>query len=320
MDITINGGTPPYTVTTTGPSSYTSYSLHLTNLKNGVYTTTVIDSLSTTTTLTTTLTALNPPLTISTPTSAQLAKQCDPSNYNVPIYISAPTGLVTAYIAYMIDGGSWQYTSAPYVSASTPIILTIPSSLMNTNIKIKFSNTSTHTCYSNVVTYTTAQMALPLFTLAIAPDTIYNQKQCVTTAVNVGFRLNSVNRAPYTVTYTVNGASRPSFTTSPSTTLTPVTFTTPPSGSGPQTIAITVTDNVGCTASSTFVITMPTSSLNFNINTTGSGTYTHNVSAPTGGIGAVTFTPFGVGTVTNSSPTLTTTATDSVGCSVTKTG
>ena len=320
MDITINGGTPPYTITTTGPSSFTSNSLHLTNLKNGVYITTVIDSLSTTTTLTTTLTALNPPLTISIPTSAQLAKQCDPSNYNVPIYISAPTGLVTAYIAYMIDGGSWQYTSAPYVSASIPIILTIPSSLMNTNIKIKFSNTSTHTCYSNVVTYTTTQMALPLLTLAITPDTIYNQKQCVTTAVNVGFRLNSVNRAPYTVTYTVNGASRPSFTTSPSTTLTPVTFTTPPSGSGPQTIAITVTDNVGCTASSTFVITLPTSSLNFNINTTGSGTYTHNVSTPTGGIGAVTFTPFGVGTVTNSSPTLTTTATDSVGCSVTKTG
>jgi hypothetical protein len=83
---------------------------------------------------------------------------------------------------------------------------------------------------------------------------------------------------------------------------------------------MTVTDNVGCTASNSFTISMPSSNLSFNISTTGSGTYTHTVSAPSGGIGAVTFTPYGIGAHTDSSPTLTTTATDSVGCSLTKIG
>lgn len=222
MDITINGGTPPYTVTTTGPSSYTSYSLHLTNLKNGTYTTTVVDSTAQSTSLTTTLNALNPQLTISTPTSAQLAKQCDPSNYNVPIYISAPTGLVTAYIAYMIDGGSWQYTSAPYINATTPIIITIPRASMNTNIKIKLSNTSTHTCYSNAITYTTTQMALPSSALNFNITTTSSGSGTYTHAISSptgGF-------ASYTYS---GGYSSGTFTDSN------------------PTITVTVTDNVGCT-------------------------------------------------------------------------
>jgi hypothetical protein len=222
INLTINGGTGPFIYTTTGPAGYSSNSINMSNLSVGTYTTTVIDSYNNTANVTTVLNSLNPQLTIGIPTSSQLSKQCDPLNYNVPIYITAglSAGQI-AYITYQIDGGSLQYTSMTYTNPSTPLIITIPKSSINNKISVKFSNTSTNTCFSNTVTYTTTQMVLP------------------------------------------------------------------------------------------------SSNLNFSITTTNTS---HTVSSPTGGIGSVTFTPFGVGIHTNTSLTLTTTATDSVGCSVTKTG
>ena len=140
-------------------------------------------------------------------------------NYNIPIYITA--GLTSgqiAYITYQIDGGSLQYTSFTYTNSSTPLILTILKTSMNNKISINFSNTSTNTCYSNTVTYTTTQMTLP------------------TSKLN--FSITTTGSYTHTVSSLTGGIGS-------------VTFT-PPFGLGVytnalQTITVIATDSVGCT-------------------------------------------------------------------------
>lgn len=68
---------------------------------------------------------------------------------------------------------------------------------------------------------------------------------------------------------------------------------------------------------------LPSYALNFNINTTssGSGTYTHAISSPTGGIAPYTYSGgYSSGLFTDSNPTITVTVTDNIGCTITKTG
>jgi hypothetical protein len=322
--ITINttGGTSPFMYKTTGPNGFISISKNLTGLDNGTYTTTIIDANSSTASFTTTINSNNPQLLLTQASAAQLNKQCDSTQYAVPIYISA--GLSngqTAYISYQIDNGTWNNTSLTFVNSSTPMILYIPKASMNTNVKVKFSNTSTYACYSNTINYLVNNMKLPLATLTITPDSSINLKQCSTSIINIGFELNDTTRAPYNVTYSVNGVAKPSVSVSPSSTLTPNVITTTPVGaSTTQIINMTVTDNVGCTDTKTFNIIMPSTNLTGNITTAASGgQYAHTITA-SGGIGTKTGIPYNLGVVTNNSSTITTTIKDSVGCIVTVTG
>lgn len=151
ISININGGTQPYSVLTTGPNIF-SQSLNIQNLASGVYVTTVVDSNNTSATTTTVINSLNQQLTIVSGTQPELLKQCNPNQYTFTFRITS--GLnpnTTAYIEYALDGGSWIQTSIPYVNSTTPMALSVPSNQLNSNIRIRFSNTSNYVCVSNEI-------------------------------------------------------------------------------------------------------------------------------------------------------------------------
>jgi hypothetical protein len=229
ISLIINGGTAPYNITTTGIGGYESLSPNMTNLRRGAYVTTVVDSNSPsqTQTITTNLIDLHTQLLINMPTSVQLSKQCDPDNYNIPVYIALPTD-GTAYISYQIDSGAWQNLPSPqvYTSSSLPIIFTIPKISISSNIKIKVSDTPTYTCYSNVLTYTTSQMVLPSYALNFNINTTSSGFGTYTHAISSP----TGGIAPYTYS---GGYSSGLFTDSN------------------PTITVTVTDNIGCTITKT---------------------------------------------------------------------
>jgi hypothetical protein len=152
MLININGGTQPYYVETLGPNNFFSTSQNIQNLVSGTYTTNVVDANNTSATTTTIINTLNPQLTIVSGTQQELLKQCNPNQYTLTFRITA--GLnpnTTAYVEYTLDGGPWIQTTMPYVNSTTPMTLTIPSNQVNTNIRIRFSNTPNYTCISNAI-------------------------------------------------------------------------------------------------------------------------------------------------------------------------
>ena len=215
--ITVNGGTQPYGIQTTGPNSFFSTSLNLQNLTSGTYITNVVDSNNTSATTSTIVSSLNQQLTISAGTQAELTKQCSPNQYIVTFRITS--GLnpnSTAYVEYSLDGGSYIQTTMPFVNSSTPMTLTIPSNQLNSNIRIRFSNTSNYTCVSNEIQIPTFLMTLP-----IAP---------LNSTITVSGNIRTINTptggfSPYTSTpFPINQA---------------ITSNSP--------ITVTITDNVGCT-------------------------------------------------------------------------
>lgn len=215
--ITVNGGTQPYGVQTTGPNNFFSTSLNLQNLTSGTYITDVVDSNNTSATTSTIVTSLNQQLTISAGTQPELAKQCNPNQYIVTFRITA--GLnpnSTAYVEYSLDGGNYIQTTMPFVNSSTPMILTIPSSQLNSGIRIRFSNTSNYTCVSNEIQIPTFLMLLPASPL--------------NTTITVSGNIRTIN--------TPTGGFQP-YTSTPFPINQAITSNSP--------ITVTITDNVGCT-------------------------------------------------------------------------
>jgi hypothetical protein len=163
LTINISGGVSPFTINTTGPSAYSNNSVYLTHLSTGTYVTTVVDSLSQTASVSTVISNSSVNLIIATPSTSDLQLQCDPLKYNIPINIT--NGLYlgsTAYISYSLDNSStWNDYNVTYVSSTKPIILSIDKKLLANNIRIKFSDTSSHNCYSNIITIYTSSMPLP---------------------------------------------------------------------------------------------------------------------------------------------------------------
>jgi hypothetical protein len=218
--INYNGGQSPYLLTTTGPMGFTSSSPNMDNLIAGTYVTTIVDDLGTTASITTTITNINPRLTIAYPPATDLAKQCDINKYFIPFYITeglAPNS--TAYIEYMVDmSGNWIRTNLQYFTQNDLIYLEIPKNAINNDIRIRFSNTSDYTCLSNVLLFNVASMQLPLTQL-----------------------FGSITRSgtgPYTYVINVNGGTAP--------------YTGVPYNVGTNnniaaaSITTTITDSVGC--------------------------------------------------------------------------
>ena len=323
--LNINGGSGPYMISTTGPGGYTSSALNMAGLFAGTYTTTVVDSLSTTATITTVLSELNPHLTILTPTPAQIAQQCSPTNYMITFYVASYSLSVgaTVFAEYQIDGvGAWNPVSFTYTNQTTPMTINVPQAFVSTKVTVRFRNAAS-TCYSNIVTYLKTVMVLPPVTLVITPNAPTNIKQCSPTTLKIGFTLSHILRAPYTVNYTVNNVAKPSVTFSPATTSTVNIITTTPVGVGAQNIVMTVTDNKGCVANKTFTNVVPAALLHDTISSTiiGMGpNYTKKVLQPSGGFSPYTSTPYTILTNYVSSTPITTTITDNVGCTITISG
>lgn len=315
ITISSTGGVPPRTLSTTGPAGYTSSSSILEDLYAGTYTTVITDSGSPIATNTLTTVVTQPPqLKILTPVLSEIEKQCNPSAYEIPFHIAASSGLPSGPVdvEYSIDSNTWVSLSINYVDEVTPMVITV-NSLINNNIRIRFSYTQLgNLCYSNTIVIQSSSIELPTSTLSIILDSAYNQIQCTPNLVSFRFSLSHLTRAPYNISYTVNGGSIQTTTSSTN----PITITTPVTGSLAD-INLTVTDNKGCEVNTTFSIVVPTIALAGSITTTGpsSGNYTHNVTA-IGGIAPYT----NVGTFIDTNPTYTTTVIDSVGCTNTVTG
>ena len=216
IQVNVNGGTPPYTVKTTG-IGYVGNSLYLTALQAGIYTTTVVDSLGTTgNTVVTTIISQAPQLTLSV-SSLLIRRQCDPNNYTVSFNVTS--GLAngaTAYIQYSIDGGGLITTQQTFINSSTPIVLTFPKASITSSIVISFSNTANFACYSNVATINVTDMVLPTASLA-GSISVSGSSRTINTPTG---GIAPYSASPYTIGQVVTSSTA---------------------------ITTTITDSVGCT-------------------------------------------------------------------------
>jgi hypothetical protein len=197
-------------------------------------------------------------------------------------------------------------------------------SVINTNIRIRIKKSeSSVTCYSDVIVIQPSSIIKPPTTLNIITDLTddaFNLIQCTPAMVSLRFRLTHLTRAPYDISYTVNGGPVQTATSSTN----PITLTSAVVG-GLATVNVTVTDSKGCEVNRIFDIAVPTDALSATITTIpdGNGNYTHTVAA-SGGIPYIGTpyigTPYNVGVYTDTNPAISTTIVDSVGCTITVTG
>lgn len=164
ITVGIVGGKLPYTILTTGPNSFSSTNMNLIDLNNGVYTTTVTDSLSTpqTITLTTNIASVYPEMVLTAAPINVLNLQCNPSFYRVSVFLSYSFGAQSkAKLQYANINGKWiDVNNLWYTNSSTLLTFTVFGSDVGTNIKIRveYGNTG---CFSNVLNIPTSDMARP---------------------------------------------------------------------------------------------------------------------------------------------------------------
>lgn len=320
--LTINGGQPPYSIVTTGPSSFTSGLLNNTNLKLGTYSTTVTDSLNQIATTSKTLSELNPLLTLTSGNVAELYKQCDPTKTTITLYITnGVSNGSNVTFNYTVDSTSNFTVTKTFVDSSTPILIDITQPITS-GVKVTFTNANG--CSSNIVSIFKSAITLPTTPLSLNVTGVNNAKQCSTGVTNTSFNIVGGKGGPYTISWFLsslpNGAG---ITGSPQTT---TSNSTQPVLTNTQSLSITnvhinilVTEASGCQAFLSIPYPVrPTVPLNVSITTTGGPTYNHAWS----GVGG--FAPY-VGVPSNNpyidlNPTFTITVTDGVGCTVTKTG
>lgn len=167
----ISGGVGPYTVNTTGPNT-NSNAINTIGLGIGNYTITVVDFMGNTTTMNTALTPLHPQVTIVAGSPTELAKQCSATQYSIKFYITsglAPSS--NAYVTYQLDNGSVYNTTQTFVDNVTPLVIQIQDSLLNSNIRIKVSDSADHACYSNEILILESEVSLPNQVLTADIDT-----------------------------------------------------------------------------------------------------------------------------------------------------
>jgi hypothetical protein len=217
--------------------------------------------------------------------------------------------------------------------------------VITSTINFRMTNAA-RTCFSEEIEIALEEIALPPSLLTVNTTGVVNTKQCLPGKVTFKFNISHLaagftGRAPYVVTYTVKGINSSGTATSSVQTTTVSTnqqeigpINVPyPLGLLPTSCVVTVnvTDNVGCIAP-TFIlptISLPTSTLSAawtNItyyNAAAGQNWIHKRLGASGGVGTKTGSPYVVynGTPTTefnypAGSTLTSTVTDSVGCTI----
>jgi hypothetical protein len=352
LSLAVTGGQQPYQISTTS-IGYNGNGINISGLTAGTYVTTVTDSLGTIGQATTTINELNPFMEITAETLAILKKQCFPNQHTIPLYVTSPWAAgASVYLDYTVgdedsEGNPiWiQYpTVFTYTNATTPLIITIPAGVITSTINFRMANAA-RTCFSEEIEIAVEEIMLPPSLLTVNTTGVVNTKQCVQGQVKFKFNISHLavgftERAPYTVTYTVRGIrGTANLTSSVQTTIVTtnqqeITASVPyPGGLVPTSCVITVnvTDNVGCIAP-TFIlpaITLPTSPVaaawtNVTYYNAAAGqNWIHKRLGASGGIGTKTGSPYVIynGTALTEfnfplGSTLTSTVTDTVGCTV----
>ena len=153
LAISVTGGVGPFTLTTTGPNLY-SFASNMTNLLNGTYTTTVVDSLGTSASYTSTITSLGPQMIALPQATNLLAQQCDSNNYDVSFIINSLVGS-DAHVEYKIDNAQNFTAMMPPVQVmgtnQVVHLPLIPKNDLSSSVTIRYSNTLGGPCYSNIV-------------------------------------------------------------------------------------------------------------------------------------------------------------------------
>lgn len=207
--LNITGGQTPYTINTTA-IGYLSNSVNMSGLVADTYTIKVVDNLGTVAFAYPIISTINPQMVIATATANEMKKQCSSSQYLIPFKVTtAPSfGLIDIFYELNNDG-IWHQTTVPYSSGL--MYLPIPTANLTINIKIKISNSSAGTCFSNTIIINKAAIQVPLSNLT-------------STVVTNG-------TGPYTYTVSGSGGIAP--------------YTGEGTFSSPY--STTITDSVGCT-------------------------------------------------------------------------
>jgi hypothetical protein len=357
INIAISGGTQPYSGNTTSPNGYNGSALNMNGLSAGTYTTHVVDAMGTHAYSTNVLTYMNPFMEIDKDQPQVLLKQCDPNNYHINLFVTSPyTAGSTVYLDYAVDQQQtangdplWQpLTINGYVNATTPLPVTFPANAFQEEIIFRMTNAA-KTCFSEEVYISADEIRLPLTTLAINATGVDNTKQCVPNQVKFKFNIShlvigSTARAPYAVTYTVKGInSFGQITSQPQYTVIngnqqEIIGNVPQPGGLPASsciVTVTVTDNVMCMSNTLNInVALPTTQLQgvwavqgvpYQFN---GQTYLHKILNASGGVGtSYTAAPY---QVYNNNPNnvynypqsvqLSSTVTDSVGCTIVANG
>lgn len=353
ISLNLTGGIPPFLVNTTSTNGYISNSLNMSNLSVGTYTSQVIDSMGTESFSTSVLTYVNPIMTIEKPISSVLLKQCDPNNYNLKLLVTSPYSVgSTVYLDYSVDQEMnstgqpiwYPITINGYVNATTPLTITLPSNTFSERITFRMTNAA-KTCHSENVVIDITEVRLPLTTLTINTNGVVNTKQCTPNQVKFKFNVShlvmgSTTRAPYTVTYRVKGINSlgqlngvVQYTTINTNQQEIIANVPKPSGFAASScvVTVTVTDNAQCISNTiNITIALPTTLLQGVWSTQGAPyqlngqTYVHKILNVSGGVGTTYLgSPYQVysnnpNNIYNypQSTQLTSTVTDTVGCSI----
>ncbi len=166
ITILSTGGLAPLSYNTTGPAGFNGSSNIMTSLISGTYVTTITDSSSPVSTNTVT-TVINQPvkLLINNPVISELNKQCSTTQYKIPFYIAASSGIASGpvNIEYSLNNGtSWVQSIMTYVNEITPMVITLANGVIDENIKIRFTSSQNgSTCYSKLITILKTVIELP---------------------------------------------------------------------------------------------------------------------------------------------------------------
>ena len=162
ITFTIEGGTGPYQIITTGPDGSTDeYNAYVASpLSAGVYQTTVIDSFGTTVSIQTTITSIGAKLAI-VDSTIPIYQQCDPSNYTIRFKRTDGIVLNTEYS--LDEGVTWTPTITQNNGDEYSFKVSKP--LVTSSVMVRFSDTPTNDCYSNELTFNVGAMPLPYVSL-----------------------------------------------------------------------------------------------------------------------------------------------------------
>lgn len=327
LALNISGGQSPYTILTTSSTPpFSSGAGTFPTLQAGTYTTSVVDSLGTTLSLSNTITQ-PAQLALVTASVLDLAKQCDQTQYIIPFKYG--TGASPAELAgtspidfyYSIDGGG--FVSYPiYLDPINPTVTLYYVNIIGMNItnKIEFRFLSAAGCASNTLGIFETSIRKPTVALAIINTPIV--QQCTAGSASMSISLvRDATRTPINIEYSTNGGT--TWIAAGSTSSIFYTFNAtvsigPINSSTTTSIKIRATDIKGCRNTIATSVTTPNTALHINVSTAYAYTtlgvpyYTHSVSY---GGGITPLSPsIATYTDTNSSnPTAT--ITDNVGCS-----
>lgn len=300
ININGTGGIPPYNfetaLTSVDPDEMFVGSA-ITTAPIGDYVITVTDSSSPAQTYSTNITikSLYPEMILVSPTSQDLAKQCDPTQYKIKLKIqnggadingqTYTQRYLSAYYQLnfnsQVDANDELVWGAPVsvaYNAANEFEVIIPASTVFDAVSIRLSNAE-GTCGSNTsvneTEFDVSEMILPPSALVLDVNNIDNDKQCVPNKVSFKFNISHLllaqtYRAPYILQYQI---FNPIFNSYGST----VTYPTPINQnqqlvsinnitSNPVKLRIKVIDNVGCESPWLELdpIQLPTNELNEN--------------------------------------------------------